>query len=100
MLTALIIANIALTVGLMSMVKQVKKVSKEIEDIGSNLSHIQRNTVEIGNNITSGKNELKKEFQEAHVKALLLPPRWIVRTTEKEGKYHEIKSRSKIHAAR
>lgn len=55
MVTALIIANIALTVALMTTVKQVKNINKGIEDIGSNLAQIQKNNIEIGVKISDIK---------------------------------------------
>lgn len=51
MLTALIIANIALTVGLMTTVKQVRKINKGIEDLGLNIALIQKDNIETKTNV-------------------------------------------------
>lgn len=73
MITALIIANLALTVGLMSTVKQVKKINKGIEDIGSNIAQIQKSNFQIGTNITKSKNEITREFNAVHKRAIAYP---------------------------
>ncbi|MPN07823.1 hypothetical protein SDC9_155095 [bioreactor metagenome] len=73
MITALIIANIALTIGAMYMVKETKKMNKSIEDLGLNLAHIQRNELEMNNNITSSKKDIIEEFKIVHKKAIAYP---------------------------
>ena len=73
MLTALIIANIALTIGAMYMVKETKKMNKNIEDLGLNIALVQMNGIQISNNITSSKKEIIEEFNTVHKKAIAYP---------------------------
>lgn len=73
MLTALIIANIALTIGAMCMVKETKKMNKNVEDLGLNIALIQKNGLEVSNNITSSKKEIMEEFNTVHKKAIDYP---------------------------
>lgn len=86
MLTALVIANIALTIGAMCMVKETKKINKNIEDLGLNIALIQKNGIETSNNITSSKKEIIQEFRQVHREAIAIPPIIIRSITRKRGK--------------
>lgn len=72
MLTALIIANMALTIGAMYMVKETK-MNKKIEDLGFNIALIQNTGIEISNNITSSEKEIIEEFNTVNKKAIDYP---------------------------
>lgn len=79
MLTALIIANIALTIGLMSTVNKIKDVKEKINDINLNLALIEINTDETKKEISKNKIDIIKEFNEIHKKALAYPPAFIIK---------------------
>jgi len=73
MVTALIIANIALTLALMAMANHTKKIEKEINEINLNLALIEMKTDESKKDISKCKNAIVKEFNEIHKKALMYP---------------------------
>lgn len=87
MITILTIANVILTLTLIFMHKRIKQIEKGIEDIGTNIGYIQKKSQGIEVSITTSKDEVIKEFNEAYKKALMVPPAiYISKDNKKESR--------------